>query len=311
MNTIQKPSPLGRGLSALFGDVDASYAPQKTVPVAAVPDASIKDLINSKGKTLINMPVTFMMPGKYQPRRHFDDVALAELAQSIKERGILEPLIVRPAPEQKGDSSFEIIAGERRWRAAQMAGLHEVPVVVRNMDDREALEFSIIENVQRSDLSPIEEAEGYNRLIQEFDYTQEKLASIMGKSRPHITNMLRLLGLPQNVRLMLAGGQISAGHARALVTTRDPEALAKLVVKKNLTVRQTEDLAKTDLEKPATARKKKEKPTINADVAALEQELQRVIGLRVKIVTQGKAGTLTLHYNDLDQLDDIIQKLRG
>ncbi|MDD3028761.1 MAG: ParB/RepB/Spo0J family partition protein [Alphaproteobacteria bacterium] len=293
-----KPSPLGRGLSALLGDVDASYKPGAR-PVAAVTPSSggVKKL-----------PTAWLRSGAFQPRRHFNDEALNELAASIRERGILEPLLVRPLPGEQ--DFYEIIAGERRWRAAQIAGLHDVPVLVRDLTDREAMEFGIIENVQREDLSPIEEGQGYKRLIEEFGHTQEALAKIVGKSRPHITNMIRLLTLPESVQAMIADGSLSMGHARALVPTNDPLFLAREIVKKGLSVRQTETLARRSQENPEVHKSRK-KAQVDADVLALEKELERAIGLKVKIVNKGKAGSLTLFYTDLDQLDDMIKKLRA
>jgi ParB family transcriptional regulator, chromosome partitioning protein len=291
-----KPSPLGRGLSALLGDVDASYQPA----THGREGPSI-----SKTGAPQRLPVAWLKSGAFQPRRHFGDEALQELANSIRERGILEPLLVRPLPDVR--DSFEIVAGERRWRAAQIAGLHDVPVLVRELTDREAMEFGIIENVQREDLSPVEEGEGYKRLIEEFGHTQEALGKIVGKSRPHITNMLRLLSLPEEVQQMISEGLLTTGHARALVPTKNPLALAREVVKKGLNVRQTETLAKRNQDNPEIHKKRTSE---NADVLALEKELERVIGLKVKIANKGKAGTLTLYYTDLDQLDDIIKKLR-
>jgi len=293
-----KPSPLGRGLSALFGDADASYQP----PAARAPDAT-----PPKAGSLQKLPVTWLKSGIFQPRRHFDEEALQELALSIRERGILEPLLVRALPHAR--DSYEIIAGERRWRAAQIAGLHEVPALIRELTDREALEFGIIENVQREDLSPLEEGEGYKRLLEEFGHTQDALAKIVGKSRPHITNMLRLLTLPAGVRQLIAEGKLTTGHARALVPAKNPLALAQEIVRKGLNVRQAETLAKRDQDNPEI-HKKRANPQ-EADVIALEKELERVIGLKVKITTKGKSGTLALHYTDLDQLDDIIKKLRA
>jgi len=293
--TTPKPSPLGRGLSALFGDADSSYQP-----------AAARVEPNKTG-ALQTMPITWLKSGMFQPRRHFDESLLQELAASIRERGILEPLLVRALPG--GSNNYEIIAGERRWRAAQIAGLHEVPVMVRELTDREALEFGIIENVQREDLSPLEEGEGYKRLLEEFGHTQDALAKIVGKSRPHITNMLRLLNLPEGVRKLIAEGKLSAAHGRALVPAKNPLALAQEIVRKGLNVRQAETLAKRDQDNPEI-HKRKPHPQ-EADVIALEKEMERVIGLKVKIVTKGKAGTLTLHYTDLDQLDDIIKKLRS
>ncbi|MDD4615587.1 MAG: ParB/RepB/Spo0J family partition protein [Alphaproteobacteria bacterium] len=298
--TSLKPSPLGRGLSALLGDIDASFKPSAGAPGSA----STGDAANG----LQRLPISYLQSGKYQPRTHFDDEALSELASSIQERGILEPLLVRPMPGEK--NKYEIVAGERRWRAAQMAGVHDVPVLVRELSDREAMEFGIIENVQREDLNAIEEAEAYKRLLEEFGHTQERLAKIVGKSRPHITNMLRLLTLPSEVREMVSDGRLTHGHARALVVTKNPAALAKEIIKKGLNVRQAETLAKRDQDNPEI-HKKRANPDEGADVLALEKELERVIGLKVKITTKGKSGTLTLFYTDLDQLDDIIKKLRS
>ena len=304
MNTVTpKPSPLGRGLSALFGDADNSYqAP------AARPAASVVDMAAPKSGSLQKMPVTWLKSGMFQPRRHFDEAALQELAASVRERGILEPLLVRKLPD--GANAYEIIAGERRWRAAQIAGLHEVPALIRELTDREALEFGIIENVQREDLSPLEEGEGYKRLLEEFGHTQDALAKIVGKSRPHITNMLRLLTLPAPIRQLIAEGKLTSGHASAILPAKNQMALAQEIIKKGLNVRQAETLAKRDQDNPEI-HKKKANVEDSADIIALEKELERVIGLKVKIAAKGKSGTLTLHYTDLDQLDDIIKKLRG
>ena len=293
-----KPSPLGRGLSALLGDIDASYQ-----PAARAAEASS----SLKAGGMQRLPVAWLFSGAFQPRRHFNDEALQDLANSIRERGILEPLLVRPRKGAR--ESFEIIAGERRWRAAQIAGLHDVPVMVRELTDREAMEFGIIENVQREDLNPLEEARALLRLIEEFGHTQEALGKIVGKSRPHITNMLRLLSLPEEIRQMIAEGLLTTGHARALVPVKDPLPLAREIVRKGLNVRQAETLAKRHQDNPEI-HKKRAGAEANADVLALEKELERVIGLKVKIANKGNAGTLTLYYTNLDQLDDIIKKLR-
>jgi ParB family chromosome partitioning protein len=296
MNQITKPSPLGRGLSALFGDADTSYQ-------AARPVATPTGTENGVRK----VSISFLQPGAFQPRRHFDEDALKGLAGSIAERGILEPLVVRA---MQGPDSFEIVAGERRWRAAQMAGLHDVPVVVRNLTDREALEFGLIENVQRQDLSPLEEADGYKRLLEEFKHSLENLAKIVGKSRPHISNMLRLLTLPGTVKQMIDKGDLTLGHARALITARDPAALAVEVVRRGLNVRQAEALAKRNNDNPQI-HKRKAVSKQDGDALALEKELERAIGLKVRIQTQGNAGSLTLFYKDLDQLDDVMKRLRA
>ncbi len=297
-----KPQPLGRGLSALFGDTDASYAP--------APQAATIATANNEARSFRRMPVSWLEPGAFQPRRHFDEEALKGLADSIRERGVLEPLLVRPI---KGRDACEIVAGERRWRAAQMAGVHDVPVIVRDMTDREALEFGLIENVQRQDLSPLEEAEGYKRLLEEFSHTQENLAKIIGKSRPHITNMLRILTLPDAVKRMIEKGELTIGHARAIITCHEPLAMAVLIAQKGLNVRQAEALAKRYSKRAETrAPASGEKPaSANADTLALEKSLEHMLGLKVRLQTQGKAGSLTVFYKDLDQLDEIIRKLRG
>lgn len=301
LKPLTKPAPLGRGLSALFGDADASYQAKPMTPTTP-----------ASGNGIRNLSLTWLQPGAFQPRRTFNEEALKGLADSIRERGILEPLVVRPLQGMR--DAFEIIAGERRWRAAQMAGLHDVPAMVRELSDREALEFGLIENIQRQDLSPLEEAEGYQRLLGEFGHTQEALAKIVGKSRPHITNMLRLLTLPAPVKQMIDDGKITIGHARAIIPVKDPLPLAEEIVKKGLNVRQAEALAKRHNENPQTHAKKKKDlnlPTQSADTLALEKELERIIGFRTKINASGKAGSLTVFYEDLDQLDDIIKRLRA
>jgi ParB family chromosome partitioning protein len=307
---LVKPAPLGRGLSALFGDADASYQPKPIAAKAQALVAVAPSAVPDRGSRM--MPLAWLQPGAYQPRRHFDEEAIKGLSESIRERGILEPLLVRPISGHK--DAYEIVAGERRWRASQLVGLHEVPVVVREITDREALEFGLIENVQRQDLSPLEEAEAYQRLIDDFTYPLDDLAKVVGKSRPHISNMLRLLTLPAAVRQMIAEGSITPGHAKTLVTAKDPLALAKQIVAKSLNVRQAENLARAASGKTGVAKKGPQKNAASKedeDVVALERELGRVIGLKVKIETQGKAGSLTLFYQDFDQLDEIIRKLRG
>jgi len=242
-----KPAPLGRGLSALFGDSDASYQPRPAAPVGS-------GNVPPPDRIVATPPITALMPGAFQPRRYFNDAALQELAESIRERGILEPLLVRPVGDK--DAPYEIVAGERRWRAAQLAGLHNVPVIVRNLTDREALEFGLIENVQREDLSPLEEAEGYQRLMHELNHMQETLSRIIGKSRSHIANMLRILALPDAVKQMIAQGLINFGHAKALAVAKDPKALAMEIAKKGLNVRQAELLAQRSKEAPKGKKQK-------------------------------------------------------
>ncbi len=299
-----KPAPLGRGLSALFGDADASYQPRPAAAASPAPAEKPK-----VGGTQM-MPIDWLQPGAFQPRRHFDDEAIKGLADSIRERGVVQPLMVRPIKGEK--DSFEIIAGERRWRAAQQAGLHEVPAIVRELSDREALEIGLIENVQRQDLSPLEEAEGYRRLMEEFQHSQDGLAKVVGKSRPHITNMLRLLTLPVSVKQMVDKGQLTMGHARALVTARNPQSLAEEIVKKGMSVRQAEALARRESE-GKFAKKPKAVVSPDANIVALEKELERVVGLKVKISADTKPGigSITLYYANLEQLDGVIKRLRG
>jgi ParB family chromosome partitioning protein len=276
---------LGRGLSALLGE--ASPEPQQG---------------QRAPRTLA---VDQIVPGPFQPRQRFDDGTLAALADSIREKGILQPILVRPRPGQV--AGYEIVAGERRWRAAQLARLHEVPVVVRELGDRDALEVALVENVQREDLSPLEEAEGYRRLLEEFGNTQDDLAKRVGKSRTHITNTLRLLGLPEPVRRLVEDGKLTAGHARALLVAADPAALAAIVVNRDLNVRQTERLAHSHRE-GELRRPRREK---DADTRALERDLTARLGLTVGIEPRGEAGTVTIHYRTLEQLDLVAERLRG
>ncbi|MFO1060239.1 MAG: ParB/RepB/Spo0J family partition protein [Dongiaceae bacterium] len=284
-----KRSNLGRGLSALLGG--APEPPRDEAP--RVPRA---------------LPIEQLHPGRFQPRRHFADEAIEALAQSIRENGILQPLVVRRHPGLAG--AWEIVAGERRWRAAQLARLHEVPVVVRELSDRAALEIALVENVQRQDLLPLEEAEGYRRLIEEFAYTQEALAQQLGKSRSHIANMLRLLKLPEPVRRLLDEGTISAGHARALLSAADPAGLARRVAAEGLSVRQTERLAGGA--RPQPRRKASRQPAApDPDIAALERELTGRLGLAVHLRSEGESGSLTIRYETLEQLDDVLARLRG
>ncbi len=300
VKTPGKPAPLGRGLSALFGDADSSYG--RAVPVRAEARSARSE---EETKTL---PIEWIQPGAYQPRRRFDEEGIQDLARSIKERGVILPIMVRPIAGE--ENSYEILAGERRWRAAQIAGLHEVPVLLRHFSDREAMEIGLIENVQRQDLSPLEEAEGYKRLLEEFHHTQDGLAKVVGKSRPHITNLLRLLTLPEPVKNMINAGELTMGHARCIVTAKDPEALAREIVRKGLSVRQAEALAKK-LSDGRFAKKPRASQNTDPDILALERALERAVGLRVKITSMGSSGSLTVFYSDLDQLDALLRKLQG
>ncbi|MEM6636855.1 MAG: ParB/RepB/Spo0J family partition protein [Pseudomonadota bacterium] len=285
---------LGRGLSALMGDVTAEVA----APVG-----------QSTGDGQLQVPIEDVSPNPDQPRRHFDEEALKELAQSISEKGIIQPLIVRTAPEGTG-ARYQIVAGERRWRAAQLARQHEIPVLLRDISDSEVMELAIIENIQRADLNPIEEAEGYRALMERHSRTQDEMAQALGKSRSHVANTLRLVQLPESVQRLVRAGDLSAGHARALITADDPEGLARVVVAKGLSVRDTERLAKSglsDAPRPpvVTASEK------DADTRALEGDLSANLGMRVTIETDkdGSTGRLTVRFKSLDDLDELCRML--
>ena len=273
---------LGRGLAALFGETEGS------LPVDLPPQRRI--------------PIELIRPGAFQPRRRFVDAELDALAQSIREKGIIQPLLVRPCAGE--EAAFELIAGERRWRAAQRIGMHEVPVIVRPLADSEALEIALVENLQREDLSPLEEADAYRRLMDEFGRTQAALAEAVGKSRSHVANTLRLLSLPAPVRRRLDDGELSAGHARALLAAPDPAALAAEVVRGGLNVRATERLVQRRSE-PLRPRPRRR----DADTVALERELAAHLGLRVTVAPRQRGGSLTLHYTSLDQLDRVLRLL--
>ena len=282
----EKRKSLGRGLSALLGEDSHDYA-------------QLDKLRTSKP-----VPIEFIRPGRYQPRHYIDDEQIKELAQSIAEKGVLQPILVRRAPNDP--NAYEIIAGERRWRASQIAGLHEVPVMVKDLTDQEALEIALVENLQRQDLSPLEEADGYRRLMEEFSHTQELLAKSVGKSRSHVANMMRLLALPEPVKELLEKGQLTAGHARALLTAANPVSLAREIVARGLNVRQAEKLAQPHEPKKAP---EKTAPKKDADTMALERDLTNLLGLKVDISFKGTGGTLSIHYTSLDQLDDVLQRL--
>ncbi|MGY2048045.1 ParB/RepB/Spo0J family partition protein [Methylobacterium sp. JK268] len=286
---------LGRGLAALIGDVgeDAPAAPAER-----------------RGQRRV--PIEFLRPNPRNPRRHFAETELEELAASIRTRGVIQPIVARAVP--RVPDTFEIVAGERRWRAAQRAGLHDVPVVVVEIDDRTSLEYAILENVQRADLNAIEEAAGYERLMSEFGYSQTELAEIIGKSRSHLANTLRLLNLPPSVRDQVVAGAITAGHARALLSVKDPDAVARRVVAEGLTVRDVEALAAA--EQPAAAgprpgRPRKPAPEKDADTRALERRLEDALGVAVSIEHRGGGGELRLRYASLEQLDGLCRRLEG
>jgi ParB family chromosome partitioning protein len=278
-------SRLGRGLAALIGDVGE--------------ESSTGDA----GRKPRRAPIENLRPNPRNPRKLFTDAELDELAASIRERGIIQPIVVRPA--RGAPDSFEIIAGERRWRAAQRAGLHDVPITIIEANDSQALEFAIIENVQRADLNAIEEAMGYQALIDEFSHSQDDVAQIVGKSRSHVANTLRLLKLPESVQVYIRAGKLSAGHARMLVGQPDAEKLAKQIVERGMNVREVESLAREA--KPA---KGKAAPKHKAaDTKALERKLSDALGLSVSVDHRGKGGTLHIKYKDLDQLDAVVRKL--
>lgn len=300
---------LGRGLSALFGDQDSGYMANEVI------------------RQPKQVPIEFLYPGKYQPRRSFDDTEIQSLADSIREKGVLSPLLVRRHPTIA--DAFEIIAGERRWRASQKAGLHELPVIVRELSDRETLEIGLIENIQRQDLNPLDEAEGYQRLMIEFGHTQEALAKSVGKSRSHIANMLRLLALPESVKIMVQKGELSMGHARALLAVENPELVAKEILTRGLNVRAVEIIAQQTKGKepkaPAAGKATttttsavtsvqenipEEEAVSNVDTMALEKEVSGWLGLAVKLTSlKDGSGSLSISYKTLDQLEDVLKRL--
>ncbi|MDC3163141.1 ParB/RepB/Spo0J family partition protein [Pelagibacteraceae bacterium] len=283
-NTTKKG--LGRGLSSLMGDTETAQTKNTNIGQET------------------KIPIANLKPSPSQPRRLFNKNSINELAESIKAKGLVQPLVVRPSPSDA--NSYEIIAGERRWRAAQIAQLHEVPAVIRNFNDTEALEIAIIENVQRSDLSPIEEAAGYKRLIENHGHTQEDLSGIVGKSRSHIANIIRLLSLPQSIQDMITEGKISSGHARAIMNSAFPEQLAEKIINENLSVRDAENLAK---DKKGIIKKIKLK---DPDTIDLENKISEKLGLAININHKGKkGGSIKIDYKTLDQLEMITQKLKN
>jgi len=287
---MSKSPGLGRGLSALLGDQPQVHAEQAPRP------GGVREI-----------EVGRIRPNPAQPRTRFDEESLDELARSIAERGVLQPILVRPA----GDG-FEIVAGERRWRAAQRARLHAIPAIVRDIDDSTTSELALIENIQREDLNAIEEADGYRQLIDRYGHSHEDVGRIVHKSRSHVANLLRLLDLPEPVRQMLLRGDISMGHGRAVASAEDPEALAREVAEKGLSVRQAEALAKRGRPAPRDARRPAAgQAPVDADIAALERQLGDLLGLKVKVANSGASGTITLHYSSLDQLDMVCQRLSG
>jgi ParB family transcriptional regulator, chromosome partitioning protein len=282
-------SRLGRGLAALIGDMAAETSVDRPRGQRRLPTAALR-------------------PSPRNPRRAFPDAELDELVASLRERGIIQPIVARPV--QGAADVFEIIAGERRWRAAQRAGLHEVPVVIIEANDAEALQLAIIENVQRADLNPLEEAEGYRALIEEFGNSQDEIAKIVGKSRSHVANTLRLLKLPETIKAYIHAGKLFAGHARMLIGQPDAERLAEEIVARGLNVRQVESLARETGERGGKSRARAlRRAAKNANLVALEKRISDALGLAVSINEAKRGGVLTIRYRSLDQLDDVLRRL--
>jgi ParB family chromosome partitioning protein len=297
MSSDKPAKGLGMGLQALLGEAGKAPPPEGAV--------------ESRGGVR-EIEVARIKPNPNQPRMQFDEEALEELAESIRQRGVLQPILLRP----DGDE-YQIIAGERRWRAAQKARLHAIPAIVREIDESTTAELALIENIQRLDLNPLEEAEGYRQLIERHGHTQDDVGKIVHKSRSHVANLLRLLDLPEFVRQSLLRGDISMGHARAVATAPDPEALTREVIEKGLSVRQTEDRARRERARPGPgvdigrASARNAAASVDADLAALERQLSDILGLKVQVAHKGEGGAVTLHYSSLDQLDMICQRLSG
>ena len=299
MADVAQKKRLGRGLSALIGDIDALSA------AGAAPAGADAAIAGAAPRGVSRLSIEGIRPNPANPRRAFPEAELEELAASIRERGIVQPVLVRPV-----EGGYEIIAGERRWRAAARARLHEIPVVVREATDGEALELAIIENVQRADLNPLEEARGYQQLIDEFHYSQDELGGLIGKSRSHVANTLRLLKLPASVQRYLRDGQLTAGHARAALASGDPADFARRLIEEGLSVRQAEALAATAASiapRPRT----RQRPAKPADTVALERRLEAHLGLKVVIDDRDSAGELRIRYANLEQLDELCRLLES
>ncbi len=303
----KRPSGLGRGLNALFGDA-AVEAPVLATPGSAARAAPVA------GDSVQHIPVGAIRPLPGQPRRHFDETAIAELADSIGLRGLLQPIIVRRAPDGDG---YQLVAGERRWRAAQRAGLHQIPALVRELDDAATYEIALVENIQRQDLNAIEEASAYRRLIEDFGHNQEALAKLVGKSRSHVANLMRLLDLPASVQELVGDGSLAMGHARALIGVDDAEAIARRVAKEGLSVRAVEALVRAGKGGDAPRQAPLEYKSMDGvgrdpDIVAVERHLSELLGIGVAIQYAGEGkGALTLKFASLDQLDMICQRLSG
>jgi ParB family chromosome partitioning protein len=297
----KKRGGLGRGLEALLGPKAAAQAPM---------------LQATASDTLHSLPIDALAPGKYQPRKRMDQDKLAELAESIKAQGVIQPIVVREVARGRGSKTYEIIAGERRWRASQLAGLNEIPVVIRTVDDRTVVAMALIENIQREDLNPLEEAQALQRLIDEFDLTHAQAAEAVGRSRAAVSNLLRLLELPSEIRVLVEAGALEMGHARALLTLAPPAAiaLARQAAENEWSVREVEhrvqQLASGKV--PVATRKANGKARPQADIVALERELSEALGTRVGVLHgRGGKGRLVIHYSDLDTLEGVLERLRG
>lgn len=311
---------LGRGLNALFDDEESNYTAPTAAVVEKISEGKSAAVQNNPGTGRTLLMVDQLFPGTFQPRYDFDEKALEALSQSIKQHGVLQPILVRAEIKDfKPTGRYEIIAGERRWRASQLAQLHEVPVVIHEFSDEEALQVALVENLQRADLNPIEEAKGYYRLMTEFKYSQDELGEILGKSRSHVANTIRLLNLPDSVQNFVREGKITSGHARALVTAHDSKSLAQKIIDKGLSVRQTEKMVAEQLGRAPKAGSKAASGAgdsgvrmhaKDADTLALEKELAHAIGMNVSIDTpDGHQGKVTISFKSLDQLDDVIKRL--
>jgi ParB family chromosome partitioning protein len=281
-------SRLGRGLAALIGDVGTESSAERPRGQRRVATSSLR-------------------PNARNPRRNFSEAELDELTASLRERGMIQPIVARPV--RGAPDAYEIIAGERRWRAAQRAGLHEVPVVIIEATDEESLQLAIIENVQRADLNPLEEAEGYRALVEEYSHTQDDIAKMVGKSRSHVANTLRLLKLPPSIRAYIFKGKLDAGHARMLVGQPNAEKLADEIVARGLNVRQVEEIARQESSRNGKSRSRKPSAEKNADTLALEKRLSDALGLVVSIDARGESGVVSIRYRNLDQLDDLARRL--
>jgi len=299
---MTKNRGLGRGLDALFGDEESGHLPDSD------------SVASGAGNSRRTVPIAHVHPADDQPRTVFDDDALNELANSIRENGVIQPILVRPHRLGGEKERYEIVAGERRWRAAQRAQLHEIPVIIREMDDSTAYRIALIENLQRQDLNPLEEARGYRRLMEDYSHAADDVGKAVGKSRSHVANMTRLLNLPASVQAMVSKGEISAGHARALLSSENPALLAQAILSKGLSVRQTEALALEESGKAPRSYKGRGvvTPKKDADTLAIERDLSNALGVGVSLdMTGPQGGRLSLSFKSLDQLDGVLRRLSG